>query len=321
MSKVIIGIHGLGNKPSKKILEKWWLRAIREGLYKMGKPTGEIRFEMVYWADIIYDHPLDYRIKDPDHELYLDEPYRHSPRFFKKKENNATRKQILDYIEKQLDKLFLNNDLSLNYSFISDAIIHSYFRDLEAYYQDELDGHSDESTRSLIRHRVQEVIEKYRSDEIMIIAHSMGSIVAYDVLTFHLPDMAIDTLVTIGSPLGLPLVQSRIAAELNLRHATKLVLKTPPSIQRYWYNFSDLQDRVSMIYDLTGNFDPNLNGVKVSNSTVFNDYKNKGKANHHKSFGYLRTVEMAEVIYNFLGRPKPTFWNNLKLFSSRLRLN
>ncbi len=31
MKKVIIAIHGLGNKPSKKILQKWWKEAILEG--------------------------------------------------------------------------------------------------------------------------------------------------------------------------------------------------------------------------------------------------------------------------------------------------
>ena len=29
---VIIGIHGLGNKPSPPLLAKWWKEAIREGL-------------------------------------------------------------------------------------------------------------------------------------------------------------------------------------------------------------------------------------------------------------------------------------------------
>jgi len=31
-SKIIIGIHGLGNKPPKTILEKWWRQAIEDGL-------------------------------------------------------------------------------------------------------------------------------------------------------------------------------------------------------------------------------------------------------------------------------------------------
>ena len=33
--KVIIGIHGLANKPEKKYLEPWWKSAILEGLEKI----------------------------------------------------------------------------------------------------------------------------------------------------------------------------------------------------------------------------------------------------------------------------------------------
>ena len=32
MSSVVIGIHGLANKPEKPILTEWWQKAIREGL-------------------------------------------------------------------------------------------------------------------------------------------------------------------------------------------------------------------------------------------------------------------------------------------------
>ena len=31
MAKVIIAIHGLANKPPKKLLENWWKKAINEG--------------------------------------------------------------------------------------------------------------------------------------------------------------------------------------------------------------------------------------------------------------------------------------------------
>ena len=36
MSKVIIGIHGLGNKPQKNLLEEWWKAAINEGFNLAG---------------------------------------------------------------------------------------------------------------------------------------------------------------------------------------------------------------------------------------------------------------------------------------------
>ncbi len=52
MKKMIIGIHGLGNKPDATLLHDWWLNAIHEGLGRISKPRENIPFKMVYWADI-----------------------------------------------------------------------------------------------------------------------------------------------------------------------------------------------------------------------------------------------------------------------------
>jgi hypothetical protein len=57
--KIIIGIHGLHNKPPRKLLTKWWRKSIREGLlrdYSVFKPFS---FQMVYWSDVNYEKPQD----------------------------------------------------------------------------------------------------------------------------------------------------------------------------------------------------------------------------------------------------------------------
>ena len=67
-----------------------------------------------------------------------------------------------------------------------------------------------------------------------------------------------------------------------------------------WYNFSDLEDKIALIYNLTNNYDANMRGVKVRNFVVDNDYSINGKSNPHKSFGYLRTPELSQVVQDFL---------------------
>ena len=37
MKKIIIGVHGLGNKPPADVLEKWWAASIQEGLAAIGE--------------------------------------------------------------------------------------------------------------------------------------------------------------------------------------------------------------------------------------------------------------------------------------------
>jgi len=59
MRKVIIGIHGLGNKPPKYLLQRWWKDAMIEGLNSSDIQQSLPKFELVYWADILYEKPLN----------------------------------------------------------------------------------------------------------------------------------------------------------------------------------------------------------------------------------------------------------------------
>jgi hypothetical protein len=303
MAKVIIGIHGLGNKPSNDILESWWRSAMIEGLEKHGNADDLPKFELVYWADILYEKPLDASITDKDDPYFIDEKYLPGIADFKPEENSL-RQKVLDFIEEQLDKLFLNQDLSVNYSGITDIIIQRYFKDLQVYYSEECLDEKDEKcmARKLIRERLAETIRKYEGEEIMLIAHSMGSIIAYDVLTFMVPDIDIHTFVTIGSPLGFPVIQGKIAAEWQSRRLVPPRLKTPPGVKKRWVNLADLKDRIALIYDLSENYEPNYRGVAAEDFVVFNDYQSNHVSNPHKSYGYLRTAEFAGILTKFSKR-------------------
>jgi len=300
MGKVIIGIHGLGNKPPKDILENWWKAAMLEGLEKEGKSIVLPRFELVYWADILYERPLDEGIENKEDPYFMDEKYVPGLPDFKPEESSL-RKKVLDFIEEQLDKLFLNTDLTINYSGITDMIINRYFKDLEVYYSEECLDENDEKcqARKLIRERLAETIKKYQGDEIMLIGHSMGSIIAYDVLTFMVPDIDIDTFVAIGSPLGFPVIQGKIAAEWHAKRLVPPKLKTPPGIKKHWFNLADLKDRIALIYDLSDNYQPNHRGVAAEDFVVYNDYQSSHVFNPHKSYGYLRTSEFSKILTKF----------------------
>lgn len=303
MKKVIIGIHGLGNKPARQIESRWWRLAMKEGLRRIGKSTWLPKFELVYWADLLYEKPLDTRIKDSNDALYLEEPYLPGSKELPEKENHDFRKKVLDYVESQLDKLFLNNDYSINYSSMTDVIMHKYFSELEAYYTDRFRDSQGihVRVRAEIRQRLAAAITKYRDYEIMLIGHSMGSIIAYDVLTFQKPSQSIDWFVTIGSPLGFPIVQGKIAAEWKATTLPVSRLKTPPDVLKKWLNFADLHDRIAIIWQLGKNYSPNTHGVVPFDREVRNDYSNGKSANAHKSYGYLRTQEFAESLSVFIG--------------------
>ena len=44
MKKIIIALHGLGNKPSKDTLSLWWKEAIKEGLKKNKNISGKSQY-------------------------------------------------------------------------------------------------------------------------------------------------------------------------------------------------------------------------------------------------------------------------------------
>ncbi len=305
MKKVIICIHGLGNKPPKYLLKKWWKAAIKEGLINIGISKKLPAFELVYWADILHEKPLNNRIKDAENPYFLNEPYKRASKNAPI-ENHSFRQKIIDFFTEQINNIFLNEDKTLNYIFITDAILRKYFRDLEIYYTEECKDENDMTckSRNLIRRRVVDCIKRYKNHDIMIIAHSMGSIITFDVLNFLIPEIEIHTLVTIGSPLGLPIVVSKIADEQKKKLNGKSIMATPPGITTNWFNFADIMDHVALNYKLADDFSENDKGIHPKDFLVNNNYEIKGEKNPHKSFGYLRTPEFSRILCDFIGGKK-----------------
>lgn len=311
MSKIIIGIHGLGNKPPEKILKKWWKKALREGFKEIGHPRLFLKFKLVYWSNLLHPEALDPKEKDAKAPLFIEEPYVPAKVFDRKKPGKFKMK-LANYVDRQLDRIFLNKDLSMNFSSIADMIIHRYFKDLDTYYSTmcmNCEG-TERLAREAIREKLAQVLKKYRKKEILLIAHSMGSIVAYDVLSQSESAVKIDTFVTIGSPLGVPVIIGKIATEQNGNSESENGLKTPDTILKKWYNFSDVEDKVALDHTLGDDYAENSNHVRAIDTYVFNNYEHNGDRNPHKSYGYLRTPEVAQVIHDFLnqGRSKAGIW-------------
>src|SRR4051794_11052379 len=56
---VVIGIHGLANKPPEEEKAKWWLAAIREGIERnCASVPAAFPFDFTYWASLRYAEPL-----------------------------------------------------------------------------------------------------------------------------------------------------------------------------------------------------------------------------------------------------------------------
>ena len=315
----IIGIHGLANKPPKDMLTDWWNSSIREGLAKNETNNDpSYNFHMVYWADRLYAQPVHHEAAYDFDPLYNAEPY------FEAAEGSLkARKDIwIDGIRKigedvggsLIDvshKYFGTDGLS---KFVMDKVL----RDLAFYYDEDRkiqdsNGNMGVARRVLMDELKMKLIEVRESsgDEIIVIAHSMGSIIAYDVLReigLDEPNVQIEHFVTIGSPLGLPTVKANIYGA-NKDRAKVDRVRTPTAVTKSWTNFSDWRDPVCLANHLQGGYGANNHPVEVRDGIVLNDYRGErdgkghpvdppgtGKANPHKSFGYLRTPELSKHI-------------------------
>ncbi len=279
---IIIGIHGLLNKPAKDILEDWWLKAILEGLQRNYNEKGmNPTFELTYWADV--------RNQDPVHIEELDERYEkargHGP--LKRYDVNIidrARMIVQKWGGKFIDK---GKDL-IDLSPAVEALLEVSLKDLGEYYR-------KREIRQQIRMRLSEKLDQHKSKKIMLIAHSMGSIIAYDVLRQNdsSVDFTIEHLITIGSPLGLPIVSKNIRDEFG-------DTRTPELVHR-WTNIADPGDKVSIDVSLADEYNTNAKGIRVADVLAHNEYVNhEGKENNHKSYGYLRAPEVSENIFHFL---------------------
>ena len=239
--------------------------------------------------------------------MFLEHPYVPATDIEESHEEHNLRRKVLDKVETGLDKLFLHEKGIGGLEAIADLTIRRKFIDLDIYYHGKCRVNEQQIAKNAFRNRLAKVLKKHIRKKILLITHSMGSIIAYDALTQEIPGIKIDTLITSGSPLGLPIIIKKILIEQHQNIEKNSKPSTPQNIKKAWYNFSDLNDKVTMNYNLADDYSANTRGVMPQDIIVDNNYKYNGQKNPHKVYGYLRSSQMAEVIYNFLRRKENFF--------------
>lgn len=141
-----------------------------------------------------------------------------------------------------------------------------------------------------------------RGEKVLLIGHSMGSIIAYDALweLQHLEqhERCVDTLLTIGSPLGVNYVQKHLH---GLRDRGS---RSYPGNFRRWINISARGDLVALDASLADDFSELLEqqpveSIKDHRRDIFNHYRDSKGLNVHKSYGYLVNPVVARTIANW----------------------
>ncbi|WP_142212377.1 hypothetical protein [Streptomyces sp. SLBN-118] len=304
MQPRVIYVHGNGNKVRSELLKSQWDTAL------FGRDMGDCS-RMAYWAPLRYDKPLPDHRPDPLEGGPVDggtveTEGRYAPEEFEAPEEFVAR----TIHEARFDgggiapesvpgaggvKHALTNWL-LEMTYLGDTLAETeetgqgaqlpleamplpgparkaVFRMLVKHTFKDVHAYFFGGAGAAIRGVVKGMLEGLDSAPLAVVGHSLGSIVAYEVLADEERD--VELFVTVGSPLAITEVQDHLA-------------KPPavPSGVRAWRNASDLRDLVALDHTLRPEYAP---VEKVTDLLVTNDSKN-----HHGISEYLGNPKVRE---------------------------
>ncbi|HUN38354.1 MAG TPA: hypothetical protein VMU95_40710 [Trebonia sp.] len=142
---------------------------------------------------------------------------------------------------------------------VADRLLVGNLKQVHSYF-------ADAALRARIR---QAVADQITDDTRVVVAHSLGTVVAYEVLC-SAPGLASLTFVTLGSPLGLPnLIFDRLQPAPRPPGAN--VRGRWPARARSWTNVADAGDVVALVEDLRPLFGGDLRQIRVHNGAHAHD--------------------------------------------------
>lgn len=131
----------------------------------------------------------------------------------------------------------------------------------------------------------QALVKRIGEDTRVVIAHSLGSVAAYEALCEH-PEYNVNTLITLGSPLGMPALLPRLLPPVVSGKG-----QWPGTIER-WVNIADDADVVALRKALAPIYGQPIEDHKVNNQATMHDIKPYLTA-HQTGHAVARALGMA----------------------------
>ncbi|MGI9232332.1 MAG: hypothetical protein ACR2RD_01760 [Woeseiaceae bacterium] len=168
-----------------------------------------------------------------------------------------------------------------------------HLRDLHRYVAD--DNGIAEHARRMLKIPLRAATEGHHP--VLLIAHSMGSVIAYDSLWEmshnNRDHVHVDLMLTMGSPLGQRYMQKRIKG-----HDFKGAGRYPANVG-HWKNLSAVGDLTAIDPRLQNDFGEMLSlGLVESfeDKAIYNYFRLDGALNVHAEYGYLVNEETARTV-------------------------
>ena len=288
-SPVIVYVPGLKPKPEEDLHREQLLRCLRAGVRRLdAQVDSEIgkdgAFELVSWTYDFYGEHRDIKqdLADIDSVIAREHASEEDVRTATSlKRRLAIRLfQAADYLPFILPKLATEE-------------IEVHLRDYFRYV------HDNQGTAEGARERLKTVLRDAATERrpVLLLAHSMGSVISFDAL-WQLSreercDASVDCLVTTGSPLGQKIVQRHLLG----RHESG-ERRYPGNIGD-WVNIAAIGELTAIDRTLRNDFSPMIRlGLveDIKDREVFNYYHMHGSLNVHAEYGYLVNEVTARYI-------------------------
>lgn len=278
---LIIYIPGLKPKPEPGLHREQLWRCLLEGVRRVNAEAAAAMqsqprcFDVVGWTYDFYGVHRDMALDMSGIEALL-------------QQHGATERDLAEagaWQRRLLRLAYLMGDsLPFLIPKLADANMEMTLRDVHRYVRD--DNGIAEATRRLLAIPLTAAWQSGRP--VLLIAHSMGSMIAYDTLwkLSHTVDdkPQIDMLMTMGSPLGQKYVRQRLlGAKLSGDD------RYPTNIGQ-WLNFAAVGELTALDRNLRSSFAPMLADDLVESLEdyiVHNYFRLDGKLNVHAEYGYL----------------------------------
>lgn len=288
----VVGVHGIFNisyfheadgdlAAATAAISAAWAQAVAKGLgdYDLSVPVPE-SVPVAYYADVLERGVrmgvTEPELLDPFEQRLFVEWVEELRRESAGQEGGSARKELA--AEGPLTKWLLRQPaqwLTENHGDLALHEICAAVRELATYF-----GSADRAARA--RRRVAEALTRHRPR--VLVAHSLGSVVAYETLCAH-PDLSVEAFITLGSPLAMRKV---VFDRLTPRPLEKGIR---PAGVHQWVNIADRGDFVAVP---VGRFRDRFEGVDLDLESSIH------VLDPHTARSYLRCPEFARTIAPYL---------------------
>lgn len=287
----IIFVPGKNPKPEAEQHRELLWRTLVEGVKRAAPEMytqlseHEEQFQLAAWNYFYYHTTKDINRDLPWIDALINQ---HAPTEKDIKEAQTTHYKLTRLLYQLVD-LF---PVLLN---LMSGVLKSTAKETHRYFQN--DENIACGIRDILKDQLRPILQK--KEKVLLISHSLGSVIAYDTLweLTHLEDLPgkVDMFLTLGSPLGMNYVQRRLAGN---QHSG--IKKYPGNIKR-WVNISAQGDITALDRVFADDFAEMIElglteSIEDHCEGIYNFFRNEEGLNCHRSYGYLVNPAVGKVI-------------------------